>query len=68
MEAGERCICIEDDWHNFLGEKDVTLRRGMRLTVSDSCRVGGMDFYSFEETPKDNFYMSLGLKPMRELN
>lgn len=68
MEPGEKCICQEDDWHNAFGEDDFSVHRGMRLTVTDSRHIGGSRFYSFEETPKGNFYLYLGFKPLRSLN
>lgn len=68
MEPGEKCICQEGDWHNAFGESDHTLERGMRLTVVSSIMVGGLRFYSFEETPEHNYYMYMGFKPLRQLN
>jgi hypothetical protein len=68
MEPGDRCICQEDDWHNAFGDKDVCLSRGMRLTVLDLRNIAGVKFYSFEETPKDNFYLYTGFIPLRSLN
>lgn len=68
MNPGDRCICQEDDWHNAYGESDYTVYRGQRLTVVDSRRVGGLQFFSFEETPKNNFYLSYGFKPLRSYN
>lgn len=68
MEAGERCICQYDDWHNAFGDVDHSVHMGMRLVVTDSCYVGGVRFLSFEETPKGNWYMHEGFKPLRSLN
>ncbi len=68
MEPGDRCVCIEKDWYNAFGEKHLAIQIGMRLTVLDTRRIGGISFYSFEETPKNFFYMFTGLCPMRELN
>lgn len=68
MEPGDKCICQEDDWHNAFGETDVTVHRGMRLTVVDLLNIAGTRFYSFKETPSDNFYMYIGFKPLRSLN
>lgn len=68
MEPGEKCICQEDDWHNAFGESDYSVHRGMRLTVSGLRNINGTRFYSFEETPKSNFYLHLGFKPLRSLN
>jgi len=68
MEPGEKCICQEDDWHNAFGDQDFSLHCGMRLTVMDSKSVGGMSFYSFEETPSKNFYLGIGFKPLRSYN
>lgn len=68
MEPGERCVCQENDWHNAYGDSDYSVHRGMRLTVSGSVNIGGTSFYSFEETPKGNYYMYLGFKPLRNLN
>lgn len=68
LNDGDRCICQEDDWHNAFGEKDLALHCGMRLTVVDSKRVGGLRFLSFKEAPKDNFYMEDGFKALRSLN
>lgn len=68
MQIGDRCICQEDDWHNAYGDSDYSVHRGMRLRVSDSRRIGGCDFFSFEETPKGNFYLSHGFKPLRAYN
>lgn len=68
MEEGEKCICQENDWHNAFGEKNFTVHRGMRLTVTGYVNVCGTRFYSFEETPEGNYYMHYGFKPMRSLN
>ncbi len=68
MEPGERCICQENDWHNAFGDTDYSLHRGMRLTVTGSRYIGGVQFYSFDEAPKDNWYMYNGFKPLRSLN
>lgn len=68
MEPGDRCICQYDDWHNAFGEDDFSVNCGMRLTVLDSRNIGGTSFYSFEETPKDNFYMGIGFRPLRSYN
>lgn len=68
MEPGEKCICQYDDWHNAFGEEDFSVNRGMRLTVLDTHNIAGTRFYSFEETPKQNFYLHLGFKPLRSLN
>lgn len=68
METGEKCICQYDDWHNAYGDDDFSVHRGMRLTVTDSININGSRFYSFEETPKKNYYLGIGFKPMRVLN
>lgn len=68
MEPGEKCICQEDDWHNAFGDSDYSVHCGMRLTVLGSRNINGTRFYSFEETPKDYFYLHLGFKPLRSLN
>lgn len=68
MQPGDKCICQEDNWHNAFGDSDYSVHRGMRLTVTKSYYVGGVKFYSFEETPKGNGYMHIGFKPLRELN
>lgn len=68
MEPGEKCICQEDDWHNAFGDSDHSVHRGMRLTVLDTRNISGTRFYSFEETPKHNFYLYLGFKSLRSLN
>lgn len=68
MEAGDRRICQEDDWHNAWGDSDVSVHRGMRLRVLEVRYVAGTRFFSFEETPKNNFYMALGFKPLRAYN
>ena len=68
VEPGDKCICQYDDWHNAFGDTDFSVHRGMRLTVSGSKLVNSMKFFSFEETPKDNFYAHMGFKPLRSLN
>ena len=67
VEPGERCICQYDDWFNAFGDKTTVVSTGMRLTVRGSRRVGGVAFYSFEETPEDNYFLPTGFKPMRNL-
>lgn len=68
MEPGEKCICQEDEWHNAFGDTDDSVHRGMRLTVVDAKFIGGTRFYAFEETPKGNYYLYIGFKPLRSLN
>lgn len=68
MDEGDKCVCQYDDWHNAFGDKDFSLHRGMRLTVTGLKNVAGTRFYSFKEAPEGNFYMFDGFKPMRELN
>jgi hypothetical protein len=68
METGEKCICQEDDWCNAFGQENFSVHRGMRLTVRDSMYVAGIQFLSFEETPKGNSYMSTGFKSLRSYN
>lgn len=68
MEPGEKCVCQENSWWNCFGEKSTAVHRGMRLTVIGSMYVAGTRFYSFKETPEDNFFMGIGFKPMRQLN
>lgn len=68
MEPGDKCICQEDDWHNAYGEEDFSVHCGMRLTVRDSVYISGTRFFSFEETPKGNYYLYLGFKPLRSLH
>lgn len=68
MEDGEKCICQYDDWHNAYGDSDVSVHRGMRLTVVESMSISGTRFYAFKETPKGNYYLHLGFTPMRNLN
>lgn len=68
MNPGERCICQHDDWHNAFGDTTNVLHRGMRLTVRGRKRVGGCLFLSFEETPEDNFFITTGFVPLRNLN
>lgn len=67
MVEGERCICQHDDWFNAFGETTNAVHTGMRLTVVASKRIGGATFYAFKETPEDNFFLSTGFKPMRNL-
>lgn len=68
LDVGSKCICQEDEWYNAFGDKTVSVQRGMRLTVIDSKRVGGLSFLSFKETPKDNFYLSTGFRSLRSYN
>lgn len=68
MEPGDKCICQEDDWHNAYGEEDFSVHLGMRLTVRDSIYIAGTRFFSFEETPKGNYYLHLGFRPLRSLH
>lgn len=68
MEPGEKCICQENEWFNAYGETSTMVSLGMRLTVSGSVYIAGTRFYTFEETPKDNFFLCLGFKPIRNLN
>lgn len=68
MEPGDKCICQEDDWHCAFGDVDIVVHRGMRLRVSESRIICGQRFYTFEETPKGNYYLSLGFKPLRSLH
>ena len=68
MEPGEKCICSEDGLYNAFGHKAEVLYRGMRLIVKSSHFVGGTRFYSFEETPADNYYVFDAFTPLRSLN
>lgn len=67
VEPGERCICQYDDWFNAFGDKTTAVQTGMRLTVIATKRIAGASFYAFKETPEDNFFLSTGFKPMRNL-
>lgn len=68
MIPGEKCICKPGTWYNAFGETTTMVQCGMRLTVKGSKRVSGATFLSFEETPDDNYFMSSGFTPLRNLN
>jgi hypothetical protein len=68
MDVGDRCICQYEEWFNAFGAGRTMLTVGQRMTVIETRRVGGAQFLAFEETPKDNYFMADGFKPMRELN
>lgn len=68
MNPGERCIVQEGTWHNAFGDKDFSISCGMRLVVKDSIYIGGMRFFSFEETPEGNWYESSGVRSIRSYN
>lgn len=68
MEPGEKCVCSFDKLYNAFGEKTEAVHLGMRLTVTDSMYIGGMRFYSFEQTPDNNWYMASAFTPLRRLN
>ena len=68
MEVGDKCICQENEWTNAFGKDDFTVRLGMRLVIKRVIYVAGSRFLSFEETPKDNYYLSMGFKPLRQFN
>lgn len=68
FEPGEKVICQHDDWHNAFGEGTHVLNVGMRLTLKDTRRFGGLQFFSFEETPKEFYFLSTGFKSLKQLN
>ena len=68
MDPGERCVVREGQWFNSFGETVTLISTGMRLTILNSKYIGGMRFYSFEETPPNTYFMQEGLIPMRSLN
>lgn len=68
MEPGAKCICSYHELYNAFGEKTEALHRGMRLTVTGSMYIAGSRFYSFEQTPDDNWYVAEAFTPLRSLN
>lgn len=68
MEPGEKCISQEGTWYNAFGDISHQIKTGERLTVTGYIYISGTRFYSFEETPKGNFYLALAFKPLRNLN
>lgn len=66
-EPGTKWICQHDDWWNAHGDKSEALHRGMRLTLTETYRLGGALFLRFEET-QNNGYLSTGFVPLRSLN
>lgn len=68
MEPGEKCICSYDELYNAFGAKTEAVHRGMRLVVTKSMYIAGTKFYSFEQTPADNWYMADAFTPLRSLN
>jgi hypothetical protein len=68
VQPGDKCICSEHELFNSYGQKTEALHRGMRLTVLEARRINGYRFYSFKETPKDNYYDVEAFTPLRNLN
>lgn len=68
MEPGDKCVCSEVELYNAFGDKQTVLVMGQRLTVTKTKFVSGMRFYSFKETPEDNFFAYDAFTPMRNLN
>lgn len=68
MDAGEKCICQEEEWFNAFGPGTYKLVLGQRLTVRDTRRVAGARFLAFKEVEGEHWFMDSGFKPMRSLN
>jgi hypothetical protein len=68
VEPGDKCICSEHELYNAFGDKQTMLTRGQRLHVRESRLIGALRFYSFRETPADQWFAWDAFTPMRNLN
>lgn len=63
LVPGARCVCMEPEWWNLMGDRKV-IHRGTKLIVADRQYVAGIGaMLSFEEYGEDDWFVATGFRP-----